>query len=394
MIKFYYSDGQNICLYDGEKSTSLPSERIESYKANAERVARSKEWKHSGEGAIFRGDTSMNREAASEVAGEVNGVYSIAEDRVIYTYTVGDASGIYIKNLAAEKAPESHVINSGNLVFGTGMADGVNARFAVTVQRNWINADIAVFDLDTNDYKLLTDGDTFDTDPYISREEEGVIYFASRGVGRDAHGEFAQFAPSVICKLDTDRMTIDEVVCDEKFSYFKPVLHNGKLYALKVPAKSEGGENAFISFLLFPWRLLQAIANLINIFVHAMTGKSASGNGSNPTAARDYDSRKIEIEGNLIDIEKQKKKNASKKDADFGIIPDSWQVVEVDSGEVIIKGVCDFDIAEDGTFIATNGRRIFAVKDGKRQKICNTEMCLHLSCEHTFSKREDVFGNF
>lgn len=394
MISFYYSDGQNICRYDGEKSTILPSERIESYKANAERIAHNKEWKHSGEGAVFRGDNSFNREAASDLSGEVNGVYSLGEDRVIYTYRVCDASGIYVKNLAQEKAPESHVINSGNLVFGTGMADGVNGTFAVTVQRNWVNADIAVFDLNTNDYKILTDGDTFDTDPYISKEEDGVIYFASRGVGRNVHGEFAQFAPSVICRLDTDKMTIDEVASDENYSYFKPIKHNGKLYALKVPVKSSNSENVFLSFLLFPWRVLQAIANLINIFVHAMTGKSASGNGSNPTAARDYDSRKIEIEGNLIDLEKQRKKNASKKDADFGIIPESWQVVEVESGEVITKGVCDFDVADDGTFIATNGKRIFAIKDGKRQKICNTEMCLHLSCEHKFTKKGDIFANF
>ncbi|MGN0805179.1 MAG: hypothetical protein ACI4MS_07325 [Candidatus Coproplasma sp.] len=393
MIKFYYSDGQNICSYDGERSAIYPSERIESYKANAESISRKAEWKHSGEGAIFRGDTSYSRESAREINGEVSGVYPVGEDKIIYTYKVCDASGIYVKNLADKKLSESHVINSGNLVFGTGMADGQNDRFAVSVQRNWLNADIAVFDLKTSDYKLLTDGDTFDTDPFISTEEEGIIYFASRGVGRDAHGEFAEFAPSVICRLDTNKMTVEEVASDAKFSYFKPVLHKGKLYAIKAPSKSEKGENGFISFLLFPWRILQAIANLINIFVHAMTGKSASGNGSNPTAGRDYDSRKIEIEGSLIDIEKQKKKNASKKDSDFGIIPDSWQVVEVSSGEVIVKGVCDFDIAEDGTFIATNGRRIFAVNDGKRTKLCNTEMCLHLALNHNFTKqKDDVFG--
>ena len=237
MIKFYYSDGQNICFYDGEKSVVFPSERIESYKLNAERITQSKQWKHSGEGAIFRGDNSFNRETAGDISGDVSGVYPISENKVIYTYRVCDASGIYVKDLVQEKAPESHVINSGNLVFGTGIADGVNGRFTVTVQRNWVNADIAVFDLNTNDYKLLTDGDTFDTDPYISSEENGVIYFASRGAGRNAYGEFAEFAPSVICRLDSERMTIEEIACDAKYSYYKPVLHKGKLYALKVPAK-------------------------------------------------------------------------------------------------------------------------------------------------------------
>lgn len=388
MLKFYYSDGQNICRYDDGKTSSYTSERIESYKLNAERVARSAEWKTSGANAVFRGDATYEGQSAGEVGGEICGVYPLDGDgRAVYTYKVGDASGIYVKTLADVKTPETHVINSGELAFGTGMADAVNGKFAVSVRRNYYNADIGLFDLRTGDYRLLTDGDTFDTDPFIS-QEEGVIYFASRGVGRDAYGNFAEYAPSVLCRLDTRAMTIEEVAADRGHSYFKPVVHEGRLYAIKAPVKVRS-ENAFVSFLLWPWRFLQAIANLVNIFVHAMTGKSASGNGSNPTAARDYDSRKIEIEGNLIDLDKQTKRNASKRDPDFGFVPKSWQLVEVGSGEVIKDGVCDFDIAEDGTFIATNGRRVFAIKDGKRRKLCNAEMCLHVACKHSGVKKED-----
>ncbi len=395
MVKFLYSDGENICLYDGEKSSFFPSGRIESYKRNAESVARNAEWKKSGEGAVFRGDVTYRGQTAEGVHGEVCGVYPLDSDGwVIYTYKVADASGIYKKNLADGKTPETHIINSGNLAFGTGMADVANSTFAVSVQRNYFNADIGVFDLRTGDYKLLTDGDTYDTDPFISQENSNVIYFASRGVGRDAHGEFVEYAPSVICKLDTDRMTVEEIAADPKYSYFKPVMHGGKLYAIKAPVKGKQ-ENALVSFLLFPWRILQAIANLVNVFVHAMTGKSAAGGGSNPTAARDYDSRKIEIEGNLIDMDKQTKRNASKKDPDFGFVPNSWKLVEVESGEVIKSGVCDFDIAEDGTFIATNGRRVFAIKDGKCKKVCNAETCLHVSCRHAGTKAQlDLFSEF
>lgn len=395
MVKFFYSDGENICLYDGEKSSAYASGRIESYKRNAESAARSAEWKRSGEGAIFRGDASYRSQSAESVSGEVCGVYPIEGDNwVVYSYKVGDASGIYKKNLADGKTPETHVINSGSLSFGTGMVNTADGTFAVSVQRNYYNADIGVFDLRSGDYKLLTDGDTFDTDPFISEDERGIIYFASRGVGRDMHGNFSEYAPSVICKLDTNRTTVEEVVCDPKNSYFKPVKHGGKLYAIKAPVKDKQ-ENAFISFLLLPWRILQAIANLINIFVHAMTGKSAAGGGDNPTAARDYDSRKIEIEGNLIDMDKQIKRNASKRNPDFGFVPNSWKLVEVESGEVIKSGVCDFDIAGDGTIIATNGRRVFAIKDGKCRKVCNAEACLHVSCKHTGTKpSNDLFSDF
>lgn len=94
-------------------------------------------------------------------------------------------------------------------------------------------------------------------------------------------------------------------------------------------------------------------------------------------------------------MDKQTKRNASKNDPDFGFVPISWKLVEVESGTVIKSGVCDFDIAEDGTFIAANGMLVLAIKDGKRKKVCNAETCLHVSCRHTNVKAEsDVFPDF
>ena len=98
---------------------------------------------------------------------------------------------------------------------------------------------------------------------------------------------------------------------------------------------------------------------------------------------KNYDSRKIEIAGNLIDVDKQLKKNASKRDSDYGFIPKSWELIEVDSGKVIKSGIGDFDITDDGTVIATNGKRIFAIKDGKCKKVCNAEYCIKVSCAHS-----------
>ena len=245
----------------------------------------------------------------------------------------------------------------------------------------------------SGDYKVITDGDTLDTDPYISPDDGNIIYFSSRGVGRDNHGEFVEYSPSVICRLDLSSMTIDEITPPAGYSYFKPVLHGGKLYAIKAPLK-EKRRNGFVEFLLFPWRILQGIANLINIFVTATTGKSLTEGGTNPARGRDYDSRKIVLSGNLIDVDKQLKKNASKKDSDYGFIPKSWQLIEVESGNIIKSGIGDFDIAEDGTIIATNGRRIFEIKDGKSRKICNADFCIRVNCRHSSKKKQDSLFDF
>ena len=244
----------------------------------------------------------------------------------------------------------------------------------------------------TDDYKLVTDGDTMDADPYISPDDGNIIYFSSRGVGRDNRGNFIELSPSVVCRLDLNAMDIQEVAVSSKYNYFKPVYHEGKLYAIKAPVKEKRG-NFFVELILFPWRILQAIASFINIFVTATTGKGLTEGGPNPARGRDYDSKKIEIYGNLIDVEKATKKNASKKDSDFGFIPKSWQLVEVESGKVIKSGIADYDIAGDGTIIATNGRRIFAIKDGKCQKVCNAEFCVKVNCKHGTDKKTDsLFG--
>ena len=394
MIKFTFADGQDICVYDGEKVEKYSSSYIENYKENSERAARNSDWKHSGEGAIFRGDTNRRAGAADSIECSLGGIYPSANyDWVVYSFTVNSTSGIYKKCLTDGKTPETHVINSNNLEFFGGCLDVNNDKLATSIKRNYYNSDIAVFDMATGDYKCVTEGDTLDCDPYFSPEDGNVIYFSSRGVGRDNHGEFVEYSPSVICRLDLRSMTIDETMPPAGYSYFKPVMHGGKLYAIKAPLK-EKRHNAFVEFLLFPWRILQAIASFINIFVTATTGKSLTEGGSNPARGRDYDSKKLIVSGNLIDVDKQLKKNASKKDSDYGFIPKSWQLVEVESGKVIKSGIGDFDIAEDGTIIATNGKRIFEIKDGKSKKVCNADFCIRVNCRHSSDKRQDTLFDF
>lgn len=393
MARFTFADGQDICVYDGEKVTKYSSSYIENYKENAERAARASEWKHSGDGAVFRGDTTYRGGASGGIESSLGGIYPLAnDDWVVYSFTVNSASGIYRKCLTDSKTPETHIINSNNLAFSGGCLDVNNNVLATSVKRGYYNSDIAVFNLDTDDYKCVTDGDTLDSDPYISPDDGNVIYFSSRGVGRDNHGEFVEYSPSSICRLDLNSMTIDEISPPANYSYFKPVYYGGKLYAIKAPLK-EKRHNGFVEFLLFPWRILQAIASFINMFVTAFTGKSLTEGGSNPARGREYDSRKIAVSGNLIDVDKQLKKNASKKDSDYGFIPKSWQLVEVESGNVIKSGIGDFDIAEDGTIIATNGKRIFEIKDGKCKKVCNAEFCIRVNCRHSSEKKQDnLFG--
>ncbi|MBD5632143.1 MAG: hypothetical protein HDP34_02795 [Clostridia bacterium] len=388
-MRFVFADGEKICLYDDGKVTEYPSKFIEKYKENALNAERAKSWKRSGEGAQFRGDVRPGEDEVT-FKSSVNGIHlSSDENELVYSFTVNGTSGIYKKRLDDEKVDEAHVINSLDMEFLSGCMDAVSDTLVLSVRRNYSNSDIAVFDVKSGDYKFVTEGDTLDEDPYISPDDGNIVYFSSRGVGRDSSGSFVGYSPAAICKLDLGKVDVEEVKCLEKYNLVKPVYHNGKLYAIKTPLK-EKGANPLVEIALIPFRIVQAIANFINVFVRAFTGKSLASGGNNPTKARDYDSRKEYVKGNLINVEKELKKN-KKRGEDYGFIPLSWQLIEVESGEVIKSGIADYDILSDGTIIATNGRRVFAIKDKTCTKLCNTDCCLKVSCRHESVKKTDLF---
>lgn len=390
MDKFLFSDGQDVCLYDNGSITRQRSKFIENYKNAALSVERARSWKHSGEGAQFRGDIRKDADDLT-FAHAINGVYfTNDENEAVYSFTVNQTSGIYKMRLDDEKARETHVINSVDYSFSGGSLDAAFGMLAVSLQRNYCNSDIALFDLKSGDYKTLTDGDTLDEDPFISPDDGNIIYFSSRGAGRDGRGNFVGFSPAAICKLNISSLSLEEVAVSEKYGFIKPVVYGGKLYAIKIPAKKKA-PNPLLEIILIPFRIIQALVNFINVFVRAFTGKSLASGGSNPAKGREYDSREIYIKGNLVNAEKEMKKNAKKSKGDYGFIPLSWQLVEVEGGKVIKSGIADYDILSDGTVIATNGRRVFAIKDGKCQKLADTEKCLCVSAKHESVRKNELF---
>ena len=390
MDKFLFSDGESVCLYDNGKIIKRRSKFIANFKEACASVERAKSWKHSGEGAQFRGD--IRPETGEEnFTVTINGVYPAAdENEAVYSFTVNQTSGIYKLRFDDEKAEEVHIINSVDYEFSGGCTDASSDTLVTSLKRNYYNSDIAVFNLKNGDYRTVTDGDTIDADPFISPEDANIIYFTSRGVGRDMNGSFAGYSNAAICKLNIAALDIEEVAVSDKYNYLKPQVFGGKLYAIKTPSK-EKKPNPIVEIILIPFRIIQALANFVNAFVRAFTGKSLATGGSNPAKGREYDSRKEFVKGNLINVEKEMKRNARKEKGDYGFIPLSWQLVEVESGKVIKSGVADYDILSDGTFIVTNGKRIFALKDGKCQKLANTDSCLCVAGRHSSHKKSDLF---
>ncbi len=390
-MKFVFTDGDKVCLYSDGKITKQDSGFFKSYNENIESIKRSKRWKQTGSSAAFRGEL-VNESADATPAGTLSGACIVGEGKAAYSFSINETSGIYIKDFTLEKDNESHVINSVELTFSGVFCDSKNGALACSVQSSANNADIALFDLETNDYKTLTYGDTMDEYPFISPENCDLIYFSSRGVGRDANGNFAGFSPSSVCLLNLETMEISTVLEDKNYSFVKPVVYNGDVYAIKTPLKERRG-NPIVEIIMLPIRFLQAIASFIHLFIIAFTGKTAVSGGSggnNPTRKRDKDEKQVYIDGNKINVDREIKRNSRKKDKDFGFIPISWKLVK-GKDEVIFSGAADFDIDSDGKILVTNGRRIFVIENGKKRKICDCEYCVNISCVHESSSSSPVF---
>ncbi|MDE7296223.1 MAG: hypothetical protein K2N84_03055 [Clostridia bacterium] len=394
MEKLAFADGEKIGVFDGEKVTLYESAYIKRYREYAETRVKNNEWKHAGEGALFRGDNDPSRTHKEKVDARINGV-EWDGDKVVYSFCVNDSSGVYRKDVSDEKAPEEHILSSSEeSVFSLHRADNT---LAVTVSSSaWgITSQIGTLNTQTSELKTLTDGDSRDANAFFS-PVKNTLLFDSAGVGRDSDGEFTgKYSPSIIYGLDLASMEIEEVYKDEKLSYFKPKqAADGTLYCIQRPTKEKKGGNLFLDILLLPVRLFQAIAMFLQSFVMLFTGKSLTSGGDNPAKGRESNSRKLFVDGNLIEVEKEFKRNKKYKNGEYGFIPMSWKLVKIVDGkaEPIKSGICDFALCADGGLYCTNGRHIYYVKDGNTKKIADTERCLCLATQSVSTLSGDLFG--
>jgi hypothetical protein len=207
-------------------------------------------------------------------------------------------------------------------------------------------------------------------------------------VGRDGNNNFIEYMPSEIYRLNLSTLDVEAIASDPKYSYIKPLSDaDGNVYCIKKPNRERSGGNPLVEVLLIPVRIVQAIAGFISTFVMCFSGKSLvsgsavdSGGGAAKNGKRD--AKKVFINNNLLNVDKELKKN--KKQEDYGFIPSSWKLVKLARGgeaeKELASGVADFCLVEENgkkEFVYTNGKHIFSVEEGqKRKKLTDVDFCL------------------
>lgn len=395
MEKIVFSDGDSIRVLDEGEEGTYASQYIADYRERMRRMVKNKEWKHSGMGAMFRGDTmsEVGMDSETRVDAYINSVHAAGEDKVLYTFTVNQTSGVIEKTLSAKKDGERFILhtNDGELLSSDyNVTDG---KFVAELKRGEISSDLVLLDTERGDYVSITDGDSRDENPSFSKKRPGVILYDSLAAGRNARGEFVEYAPAAVYEYDLNTLDLKEIRASEKYSYIKPVEdENGDIYCIRKPAKERERHNPVVEILLIPYRLLMAIVNFIQIFVVFFTGKTMTGGGNNPAKGRDTDSRQMIIRGNVIEVDKEIARNKKFKDKDLAFIPASWKLVRIRGGEEeeMKSGICDFSLAEGGV-VCTNGRKVFFLKDGKSEKIAEGELVLNVAIVTRAPESGDLF---
>lgn len=388
MLKILFNDGLIFKTFEDGKILEYGCDFHDNYIDTARRAAKNSEWKTQGSGARFMGvyeDANANPD---------NGIFSYFNsvdffknsENIIYSITVDRVSGIFTKDLTADKDSEGHIIHSAELVFNGAYPSPDGKKIVTCIKDNYVNSHLAVYDVMTNDYFTVTDGDSADFDAIISVRDSSLIYFSSKGAGRNTDGEFIKYSTSSIFTYDIDSGNLEEILSDNAKSLVKPKDDkDGNLYYIIKPEKEKRRSffGTLLDIILIPWKLFKALFNFIELFTTMFTGKGFSEKSNNPAKTRDKSPKEIFIEDNLINANEEYKNNLRHKDKFAGIAPWSWQLVKRDpSGNVtpIKNGVIDYCVSDSGDIVFTNGKHVILIdKDGNTRKIADANLCTKVS---------------
>ena len=371
--KLFFIDKDTIGILNGQTLDKIESQYIQNYRKNAAEILKKNEWKSQGVNAAFREEKSKSTNL-EDIRGNINGITLLPGGKdLLYSVSVEDFSGVFIKHLDNEKTPDSHILHNSKASFSGIDCHEETGEFVMSVRQMTIEKNLALLDINNSQFSLVTEGDTQDDNPTWSKSQKRTILYDSAGIGRDYQGNFVAIGPKSINKLDLDRCTVDEIVEIPEYDCFKPQtdIHNN-LYFIKKPYQSGDKKKAtFIEIITIPFKILKAIGKAIEFFTVRHTGESFTSKGFNPSKTKTMDPKEIMINENIINVEKTYQENKLNGQAYPGIAPKNWELMCLDNkGNMrsIKQGVLGYAISSNGQVVYSNGKYIILIsEDGKEE---------------------------
>lgn len=372
MNKIICISENSFFILDNGKKCELPAGCIVRYREALKSIQRRNEWKTSGKGAQF---TGVAQEHVDYDVYNINAAITGADaygDGFIYSASVDGVGGMYLKSTDKEDTSEGHVLTNNNFSVNSISVQG--DKCAASLGYPGQECHLALFELPSGTFRELTEGDTREEHPYMSRRENRIL-FSAAGFARSQQGDIVAVSPHTICAYDLSDDTMDELFASENYNCVYPKDdENGNIYYIRRPYKDKpSNKNILKDIFLFPVRIVKAIGGFLNIFSVMFGGEPLRSDGTKRgEKAKQKSQADLFIDGNRINAEQILKENENSGDKFPGIIPKSWELVKNSDGEetIVKKGVLDYTICTDGSIIYSNGRALVRINnDGSEELI-------------------------
>lgn len=297
------------------------------------------------------------------------------EDGFLYSISSPEISGVLA--LKEETAAELRLLHTAEFRVLQVASQPGTGRLAMSVMHHGCTV-LAMMNSDGGGFVELTQGESFDEAPSWVPGRASELLFQSAGVAHNEQGAEVGLSPYAIRVLNLDTSKMTTLVEDPKRDLLAPKLdEDGSLYFIRRPYTLSRVPRSIWrlaeDILLFPYRLLYALFQFLNLFTMMYTGKPLAHSG--PFAKKPADQAQMVIWGNLVEARKSFFSDGSKSQ---GLVPASWELCRKKAGgevEILARSVLSFDRESDGSILYTNGSAVFRLSpNGEKEQIHKAPM--------------------
>jgi hypothetical protein len=364
------------------KERVLTSKYGEKVRERSAQIEKRHSWKTQGRGAQFMGGAMLwgGDDDPTAVPVLITGLARGAEKgTILYSLRADAVSGVFSVDL--ETGEEKRIYHGADRSIED-IATSPEGVIACSTRHKNGSASVAVMARDGSQIAVVTEGDSLDVAPSWIGNSPRQLVFQSQGVGRDEVGQFMALGHATVAMLDAEKGDMETIIDDDKHDHRSPQLaDDGTLFCIRRPvARAEGRVSPLrliVDTLLFPLRIVYALARYLDFFTMRYTGKPLLSSGN--ARQRSQDLKKMMARGHLMEAKDAANRAAEREDDESeSAAPTTWQLIKKRpkgaESEVIAKSVVAFDLDGSGGVIYTDGRSIFHIDaKGKREKLCSPD---------------------
>lgn len=356
----FISAGKLFCKSSNGLVTQVSSPYIQDIE---DRMARSKErhaWKQNTSFQVGAGG-QLKQFAADGVNIAVTSVLFHKGRSLLYFLKDQGIGGLFSYDL--ETGVETRILHKQYLDLAHLMLHASGNKVLCASAGRDGSSNIASLDIEGNQFRELTGGDTVDSAPSWVPGDDHTVLYQSAGLARNAEGYVVAQGHCTIQQLNLRTGNIEAVLDAPTHDFLHPrVDGQGNLHFIRrpyeAPAYSSG--NILLDTLLFPFRLLRAVFHYLNFFSIMYTRKPLTG-AAGPAVHADI--KDIILKGRRINAKKALREETSINGI-ASLVPRSWELVcrsRQGAERVLASNVASYDLMPDGAIVYSNGRAVFLI---------------------------------